>query len=632
MAKTLTEQPRRFSPTALDDRQFGDGAPLHSAIPFDLVRWINNLRSYRDPALQVLHDIAYPLASPANWRTRFKIKGVGGSGTCMLLQAPIYVPVGATKMRWSLGIYRHPAAGPDPPPVSMDVDSITMYLCSEPCRTLRDLLPLTIDTDNECCRYFDEADLTGAWTSNTVLAGANDDGAGDPVYDVITSDTWTDFAPSNVNNIRDRTETPWSNLICTAAFTAADAQESVRAAELSVWFEYADAEVMFDDAIREASRNGKPAMAQVLRRLVAALNEFSKRPRPLHSWVGGADIPSEPNNESHVYRQTITMRDGMRRIYGIGHVIPIANAAGVPKTGLTLNHLEYDQVFHQLVPQIPGRVEDINTPATDYYPGYLQTVPIFGEHVADYDSSPTARDIRVQIGEPGVYGPRPTAGVIMERRVNDPVIGIESLPTDPYAPGAEILGESTDPNRDLRALRDYFNMLALDKSIHFSWSCCRNGTGAFGMPVTDIRGTDYAYILNPAYGSGAGIAPTVDGPGIRLPLRYTAFGREVNVRAYFRILAKMTGTTNTAQLGYYCRNNSGGMVGPFAMTHTPTISGTTLQWYTSGNFNAAADCFAVLNANPAYDTDVFVPCVARNGITDNCLVVGFTVCIRATLV
>lgn len=82
MAKVLTEQPRRLSATGSDPRQFGDGAPLHSHIPFDLMRWMNNARSYRDPALQFLHDISYPLAAPAEWRTRYLMKTVGtGDGT-----------------------------------------------------------------------------------------------------------------------------------------------------------------------------------------------------------------------------------------------------------------------------------------------------------------------------------------------------------------------------------------------------------------------------------------------------------------------------------------------------------------------------------------------------------------------
>ncbi len=640
MAKVLTEQPRRFSPTSLDPRQFGDGGPLHSATGFDLTRWVNNLRSYREPAFQFLHDISIPGTGTPGYasRIRWRQKGAVGDGTCMLGQVPILVPQGATKLRWSLGIWRHPI-GLETGSVSINVNTVTMYLCSDPVRKLDDPQPTLIDADNECCRMFYEGHLTGAWTSNAVAAGATSNGTGDPVYTRVRSDTWTDFSPKGVQNLNDRTGDAWAYLIVTCAFSAGLPFESIRGAELSVWFEYEDSDLMWDDAIREPCRNGKAAMSQVYRRIVAALDQFRRRGRPLHSWWGGTDLPQEPDAEPQVRRVILTSSQGQSALAGVATVVPVANALLVPKTGLTLNQSEGDQVFASVLPQSPGRREDINDPSTNWYPRFVSQTRLFPGHVSDYDpESATAREAIVQIGETGVtYGPRAPSGLIFERTVLDktdsagvhhPVTGIEELPLDPYSTGSEIIGAGAT-DRTLADLRDMFNRLATEKSMHFGWNVCRNGAGTFGMPATFGASSAQArYILKPEIGEG-GITPTVNGPGIEIPARYCGWGRETQVRAYFYFYAWMGAGTGTGSFWIANRNNVGGMTGFSPVNNGPTVSGTTPQWYPAlGAFDPATAPSFPLNANPAYDTDNVVLGAMKSGSAD-VMVGAFAVVIRS---
>jgi hypothetical protein len=296
-----------------------------------------------------------------------------------------------------------------------------------------------------------------------------------------------------------------------------------------------------------------------------------------------------------------------------------------------LNHTDDDQVFAPLVPQSPGRKEDINDDPQIWYPKFAQPTPLFAGHVSDLAGSAEAREVTVQIGETGVsYGPRPASGLFLERRVVDkkdiagvlhPVVGSESLPLDPLAMGSEVLGEATDPNRDLRAIRAQIRRLAIEKSMHFGWNVCRNGAGAFGMNVTVVASAGQArYIFNPTIGEG-GIAQTVNGPGMEIPVRYCGFGRETQVRAYLYFYAWMTAGTGTGSFWIANRNDSGGMTGFSPVNSGPTVSGTTPQWYPGlGAFDPLTAPNFYLNANPAYDADNVVLGGMKSGSAD--LMVG----------
>ena len=645
MAKVLTEQPRYLSSSFYDPQEFGDGAPLHSAIAFDASRWLNNMQTFREPSFQFLHDISIRVVGglDSRERIRYQVRNVGvdgflGDGFCMLGQAPIYVPVDATRLRWSLGLYRDPAFSVEGTEVEIDVNNVTMYLSSEPCRQLSDI-PVGLEhAEDEIHRRSSVAtSLTGAWTSNTVLAGAGGSSNGpNTVYTKVRSNTWTDFAPRGVANINDRTGDPWAYIIVEVAFANGVENEIIRGAELSLWFEYDDAPFLIDDGARGPARNGRPAMAQVMRRIITAANKFSIRARPLINWWGGnPGNPFDTSAESTIRRMRLTRSAGGSRLGGQALILPIAAAASVPKTGLQITEQDDDQTRSFLVPQTPGVLEDLNEAQAVMYPRYATSVPLFDEHEADYaGGAATAREIRIQAGDTGpAYGPQLRSGLIFERRPRGrvgPVVGSEALPLDPYSLGSEIIGEGS-ALRDMRAVREFINRLMIEKSIHFGWGICKNSTsGTYGHNVTSTFGTSRRYILNTAYGEG-GIAPTVDGPGIEIPARYTGVSRNTTVRAYVRVYARMTGGTSHGTLSYYNRNNAGGMAGPTALIHPPDIAGTTWQWYpNTDTVDEANDPYLVLNANPAYDCDNLVLCGGRNSATDDLLIGAWTICVRAS--
>jgi hypothetical protein len=550
----------------------------------------------------------------------------------MLGQAPIYVPLDATRLRWSLGIYRVPAFSVEGTALEVNVNTVTMYLSSEPCRYLLDQVPGVVTAENEVCRGFHESYLTGAWTSNAIAAGATSNGPG-TVYTKVRSDTWTDFAPRGVTNINDRTGDPTAYLIVTATFSGGVTGEQIRAGELCLWFDYADAPFLMDDAARVAARNGRPAMAQVMRKIVDMASKFSTRPRPLFNWWGGnPGNPFETSAEASIRRMWLTGSVGAPALGGQALIVPIAMAADVPKTGLQILEQDDDQARASIVPQSPGRIEDINDADTDLYPMYVTAVPLYGETVTEYDvAAATARELRLQAGSTGpTYGPQLRSGLIFERRPTDPVIGTEVLPTDPYSMGSEIIGAGSTA-RDLRALRDFINRLARQKMIHFGWGIMKNSTtGTYGHNVTNGFGTDRRYILNTAYGEG-GIAPSVDGPGIEIPTWHTSLGRGTTVRAYIRVFARMTGGSNTGLLGYYNKNAVGAMQGAFNVTHTPTISGTTWQWYpNTDTIDEANDPYVTLTASPNFECDHLLLTGGRSGSTDDLLIGAWTVCVRAS--
>ena len=638
VAKVLTEQPSLPAATAADPRQFGDGAPLHSAEAFDLARTLNNMATYREPSFQFAHDVSLQIlttgGTDARNRIIYRVKGVGGGdGQCMLGQLPIYVPVDAVRLRWSLGIYRDPASSVEGTAVHIDVDSITMYLSSEPCRNLDPPGGVADPVNDENMRRWPgESALTGPYTKNVVNASANSDGP-NTVYTRVRSDTWTDFAPRGTDNINDRTGDPTAYLIAVATFSNGVTNEQIRGAELSVWFEYDDASFLLDDAGRGPARNGKAALAQVYRRIIETANKFSCRPRPIHSFWGGNGLNmSESDDEGSFRRMWITGEMGAPRIKGLLLAVPIADALAVPSTGLTLFTTDQDQGFAPVIPQTPGRREDLNEASTEWCPRYLTPISIFGEQVADYSSPATARDMRIISGDssPLLYGPQARSCLIIERRIKDPVIGIEALPLDPYTMGAEILGVGPT-YRDLRAMRDFINRLARQKMMHFGWGIQKNSaTAVYGHNVTNGNGVLYRYILNPTIGEGD-TAPSVNGPGIEIPLANTSLGKGTTVRAYVRIYARMTGATNTARLAQYQRDDAGGMDGLTLLANTPVISGTTWRWWpNTTTINEVTDPYITLNANPAYDTNNLVLCAGRNGTTDDLLVGAWTICVRAS--
>jgi len=236
MAKTLTEQPRLWGQSSLDPVQFGDGAPVHSAILYDLVRMANNMQTYCSPHMGFASDICPGIGhGTTNNLARCMIARTASNGsaagTGLLLQVPILVPVDAVRLNWSLGIYRHNAAETA---YAVNVGDITMYLAAGPCIALTD--PVASNpTPAEATRLFDPSSISGPYTSNVYDINLTD---ATTQYKIASNFTWTDFAPRGLNNLADRNGDAQAILIATAEFDSMAVGETINAAELAWWFGY----------------------------------------------------------------------------------------------------------------------------------------------------------------------------------------------------------------------------------------------------------------------------------------------------------------------------------------------------------------------------------------------------------
>ncbi len=397
---------------------------------------------------------------------------------------------------------------------------------------------------------------------------------------------------------------------------------------------------LFDDAARVGATNEKPANANLMRTLVATLNEFARRQRPLFNWMGGsATNTSDAAAEPSVRHMYITGETGAPDIAARMLLIPVANAAAVPKTGLTVAHSYAGSSSSFKVSQSRNVLENINENPALWYPQFLTAAESF--HFGDYTGD-TARELTFASGSTGVFGPQLRAGMVYEPQIETrnisgvphPIEGTEVLSTTHLATGSEIIGAEVN-DRDMGAIRDFMNRVWRDKRIHFGFNVCRNGTGTLGI----VFANQYRYIMDTSIGTG-GAAPSTTGPGIAIPLRYSAQGARTTVRIYVRVYARMSGGTDTGSLGFVTRNNSGGMTTAAALTNAPTISGTTWQWYpaTTSDFNPATDPYFDGNAGALTGTataggtaDKVLLMARSNGATDTLLIGGWTMCVRPSV-
>lgn len=373
-----------------------------------------------------------------------------------------------------------------------------------------------------------------------------------------------------------------------------------------------------DDQASAPGANGKLALAGAVRAAEKVLNETNGRARPLFNWWGGNANTSELAAEPQFRGMYLTSSVGRAGLGSVTIQVPIADAAAVPQTGLVKNLSVNGVVTTQAtIPQNRGVKETINEPPSTWYPQFCNWDGLYGFSEPSYPLSPaTAQEVKVQVGSnPGVIGPQVRSGLIVEMQ-NDttavrggrvPVIGAESLPLDGLTTGNDIVGTGV-LYRDIASLRDFYNRVWRDKRIHFGWSMCRNDLGTLGVSIT---GPSPKYVLNTAYGS-SGIAPTLAGPGIAVPLRYSAQGRSTGVRIYVRVFARMAGG-GTGSLSVYNRDNAGGLSGPTAVSAGPAITGSTYQWWPNSPFFSDTDPFFFGNANPLYVSDHILLCGSTDG-------------------
>ncbi len=103
MAVTLKEQVSLWPPATgggFDD-WLNDGEGMHSIVPLDLVRHLNNAATYVQPWAQYIQSAVGGTYSVS----------VTAAGEYALMQCPIIVPLGAVRMLWAAGLIRDTASG-----------------------------------------------------------------------------------------------------------------------------------------------------------------------------------------------------------------------------------------------------------------------------------------------------------------------------------------------------------------------------------------------------------------------------------------------------------------------------------------------------------------------------------------
>lgn len=236
MAVTLNEQSRIFAPAATDPKQFGDGAPMLSRVPFDMVRMLNNLQTYCEPSFGFVFDISWrPEGSGSNISRICHTRPTASyydSGMALLGQVPILVPPKAKHLHYSLGFYRFISGFEST--IAVRVTTTRLYLASRPVTRLLD--PVGVVAPVESGRMFSPTYIGGPYTTdaNSLLpAGATDTST---PYAISAGNTWLDFATTD--NINDPLTNPWAFLIVAVDFNNMAVGETIQGAELSWWFDY----------------------------------------------------------------------------------------------------------------------------------------------------------------------------------------------------------------------------------------------------------------------------------------------------------------------------------------------------------------------------------------------------------
>ncbi len=121
MAVTLTEQWRVWPRGGAEIEYLTDGEGMHSLVPYDLVRQLNNLGSYCNPFVQ--YTMPPPIADTDV--TGFVQPGELAYET-FVGQMPVVVPAGAVRMKWTLGLKVDVTGGP------ISVNYVSVYLSRAP--------------------------------------------------------------------------------------------------------------------------------------------------------------------------------------------------------------------------------------------------------------------------------------------------------------------------------------------------------------------------------------------------------------------------------------------------------------------------------------------------------------------
>lgn len=114
MAITLNEQISIYPPGGGSGTTdwLDDGEGMHTLVPLDLIRGLNNLGSYGSNWMQYVQQSNVGSGGSTDPNGESIVTPTAGPGEYMVFQVPIVVPQGALQMLWAAGV-THASANPD---------------------------------------------------------------------------------------------------------------------------------------------------------------------------------------------------------------------------------------------------------------------------------------------------------------------------------------------------------------------------------------------------------------------------------------------------------------------------------------------------------------------------------------
>jgi hypothetical protein len=375
---------------------------------------------------------------------------------------------------------------------------------------------------------------------------------------------------------------------------------------------------LFDDGTGDDARSLMPARATTVKDMAEALNHVACRPRPIYSFWGDANTV----NSSVI---GVLWPNLSPACPGLGSrliVVPTFTASPVSTQSLAwgidagVSDGNADSTGNAAFPVMNDQVTGSGTS----YPKSSVEFGVFPNHESYQDN----KLYRVGIDSATLSGPKVKSGLIFEKRNLDPKIRhfkdgdgvltgthMQALPTDCYSPGSPIIGPTFGLNdfRSLEKMREFFRSVYKSKRLVFGWSAVNPGGFYVAFSVSSAA---YRYIFDQSVGV-SGVAPSTTGPGISVPLQYSASGLRTTQRIYVAVYAAMSaGGGDEGGLAVYNRANDGSMAGPTALTNGPTITGTSFAWYPgAGDFDEDTAPYFQGNALLNFSCDRVLLCAKR---------------------
>lgn len=246
MAKTLNQQVRLLPPAPGGvDPIADDGEPYHSRLLLDGPRDLNNMASYVEPCFQFAMEqggqIGAPIGTPKTRWIRGTTGGIPASGQAFICQMPILVPHQATRLLWTLDMYRGNFNAVEGAP-AIQVSAVTLYLSPVPFRNFIAGQFINYPAlSSEVTGNFNDAAMPTKFAKRSLSVSFTSI-VGSPVHDFADDTTtgWTDFAkdPSVFTSSLLLTGGPVSWLIVAATYSSAAQYDYLDVREFSIWGQY----------------------------------------------------------------------------------------------------------------------------------------------------------------------------------------------------------------------------------------------------------------------------------------------------------------------------------------------------------------------------------------------------------